>query len=512
MSWGADVLRVTEDTFQMIKSATAGIDTTTGIAGIDLIDDIMSWVPVDTPFFDSVPRGAGKGATAVFWQTLLNLNSSQPDGGTQANYAAPVINLQNQYTYSPYQTVGAGGRVTWDAIAQGEGQADVLAVDTLQTVNQQLLNLEIHQLNAQSFALPAIGAPTLTASTSGGTIPTTTAVYVKVAAMSGWNWYRGNGAGGYGSGVASAEETVTTSAAGSSVTATVPAVKGCAGYMWFVGSASGAEHYYTTTYVPTVTITSIPTAAANVPTGYAGLFNAGQPGPSAVPTTDSSYQTYLQNGLVASILGDWAAQPDQALTAGAVANLVTPGSGYSQGAYWQDLGGAQLSVSGAALQQIDDMNRHIYDTYQVTPSRMLMGSQVITDIANAVLDNPQAVTWLVPTDADGRARVVAGGHVATYLNKTVNGRPIELHLMPFLPPGQIVSVIDSLPFPGSNVTSALQVRTQYDFFRFDYGANRETGTADGGPRYDFEVRSRQAFVNKAAGIMGVISGIGAGIA
>lgn len=511
MSWGADVLRVTEDTFQIIKSATAGIDTTTGIAGIDLIDDIMSWVPVDTPFFNSVPRGAGKGATAVFWQTLLNLNASQPDGGVQDNYAASVINLQNQYTYSPYQSVGSGGKVTWDAIAQGEGQADVLAVDTLQTVNQQLLNLEIHQLNAQSFALPAIGNPVLSASTTGGSIATSS-VYVRVAPISNWNWYRGNGSGGYGSGPASAEELVAVTGPTGSVSVTVPAVKGCAGYEWFVGDAAGGEFYYTTTYVPTVTITSVPTAAAKVPTTYAGLFNAGQAGPGAVPTTDTSYQTYLQNGLLASILGDWASQPDQALTAGAVANLVTPGSGFSQGAYYEDLGGAQLSVSGAALEQIDTMNRRIYDTYQVTPARMLMGSQVITDIANAVLDNPQAVTWLVPTDADGRARVVAGGHVATYLNKTVNGRPIELHLMPFLPPGQIVSVIDSLPFPGSNVTSALQVRTQYDFFRFDYGANRESGTADGGPRYDFEVRSRQAFVNKAAGIMGVLTGIGAGIA
>lgn len=510
MSWGADVLGVTEDTFQMIKAATSGIDTTTGIAGVDFIDDIMSWVPVDTPFFNSVPRGQGKGAKAVFWQTLLNVNAGQPDGGIQQDFAAPLSNVQDQYTYSPYAVVGAGGRVTWDAIGQSTGYADVLAVDTLQTINQQLINLEIHQLNALSFALPTVATPTSVALTTGGSLATGT-VFIKCAARSGMNWYRG------GSGVASTEKSQAVTGPTASVVASVAAVKGAAGYDWFVGSTTGVEFYYTTTPVNTVTITSIPTSANNVPTAYAGLFGSygqGSPvqGPTAVPTVDASFQTFWQNGLTASILGDWSASPDQLLVSGSVSNLVTSGSGVSQGAYYKSLDGAQMTVNGAALLEIDNMNKSIYDTYQVTPTRMLMGSQVLTDIANAVLDNPQAVTWLTPTDADGRARMVAGGHVATYLNKTVNGKPIELWLMPYLPPGRIISVIDSLPFPGSNVSSALQARTNYDFFRFDYGANRVVNTVDGGPRYDFEVRSRQAFVNKASGICGIIDNIGPGIA
>lgn len=511
MSWGSDILAVSEETFQLVKAATAGIDTTTGIAGVDFINEIMSWVPVDTPFFNSVPRGHGKGAKAVFWQTLLNVNAGQNYQGVQPNYAAQIANVQNQYTYSPYAVVGQGGKVTWDAIAQGEDFADVLAVDTLQTINQQLIALEINQLNSQAFALPAVGTPSLTVSASGGSIGASVDVFVKVAARSGMNWYSG------GSGVASAEANATVgTGTTNSVTASVAAVKGAAGYDWYVGSATGAEHYYTTTPTNSVTITSVPTAAQDVPTAYAGLYGSYGPnspiqGPTTVPTTDTSYQTYWQNGLLASILGDWPSSPDQLLT-GEVAGLATPGTGVSQGAYYSSLDGAQLSVSGAALEQIDAMNTSIYNTYQVTPSRMLMGAQVITDIANAVLDNPQAVTWLVPTDADGRAKVVAGGHVATYLNKTVNGKPIQMWLMPYLPPGKIVSVIDSLPFPGSNVTSALQVRTLYDFFRFDYGANRQSGTADGGPRYDFEIRSEQAFVNKAAGICGVLDNIGSGIA
>ncbi|MDE2106426.1 MAG: hypothetical protein KGL39_54930, partial [Patescibacteria group bacterium] len=97
-----------------------------------------------------------------------------------------------------------------------------------------------------------------------------------------------------------------------------------------------------------------------------------------------------------------------------------------------------------------------------------------------------------------------------YLNKTVNGVPITLELMPHLPPGKVIAVVDEVPFPGANLASTLEVETLYDLFRFDYGANRASGSG-GGPRYDFEVRSRQAFKNKAAPLMGVIDNIGAGI-
>jgi hypothetical protein len=504
MSWGSDALGVTQDTFDMIKAATPGIVTGTGIAGIYL-QDLISWVPVDTPFFNTTPRVAAKqGALFAVWQALLNINNQQPDGGVPEDQSAPLIDIQNQYMYAPFAVVGAGGTVSWDALARGENYADVLAVDTLQSINQLLISLDIHQLNATSFPLPTIGTVTTSASTTGGSIATGT-VYVKCAARSGMNYYRG------GSGVASAEASQAVTGPTASVSASVPYVKMANAYDWYVGAATGAEFYYTTTIVNSVTITSVPTAAANVPS-LSGIYNAGKAGPSSVPTTDTSYQSYWQNGLQASILGDFATTLDQLGTSGAIANLVTPGTGVSQGAYYSNLGGAQLTVSGAALLEIDEMNRAIYDAYQLTPTRMLMGSQSINDIANAVLDNPQAVTWLVPTDADGRARVVAGGAVALYLNKTVNGKPITIELQPHLPPGVIVSVVDEVPFPGANITTTLEAETLYDFFRFDYGANRQPGVSNGGPRYDFEVRTQQAFKNKASAMMGVLAGIGSGIA
>jgi hypothetical protein len=507
MSWGSDTLGITEETLSMVKAATNGITTGTGIAGVMLDPKLYSLVPVDTPFFNSTPRhGADQGARFAFWQTLLNINNLQPDIGTPFEQAGALVKIQNQYLASQFVPLALGGTVSEDALATAQGYADALAVDTMQTINQVLIGMDIHQLNAQNFALPTIATPTLAASTTGGTISGSATVYVKVAARSGVNYYRG------GSQVASSEASQATTGSTASVAGLVTAVKGAAAYDWYVGSSSGAEFYYTTTTTNTVTITAIPTVAQNVPS-LSGIYNSGLQGPTSVPTADVSYQSYWMNGLTASILGDYASQPDQLGNGLTFTNLITPGTGTTQGAYYQSLDGAQLSVQGAAIEQIDVMNRAIYDTYQLTPTRLLMGSQSINDIANALLDNPQAVTWLVPTDSSGRARMVAGGAVAIYLNKTVNGKPITLELQPHLPPGQIVAVVDEVPFPGANISTSLSVETLIDFWRFDYGASRiAQGTANGGPRYDFEIRSITAFENRAAPVMGVLTNIAAGLA
>ena len=532
MSWGSETLGVTEETFEVVKAilndlpsgvakaATTGINTSTAIAGV-IPPELVSLVPVDTPFFNSCARGGaknkvtgarGQGARFVFWETLLNVNSIQPDIGVPFDQAGQLVKIQNQYVSSQMAVMSLGGTVSEDALALAEGVADVLAVDTMQTINQVLIGMDIHQLVAQNFPLPAIATPSVTLSTTGGTIAASTGVYVKVCALSGVNYYRG------GSGPVSTESTVVTTSSSSSTNSAagfVTACKGAFGYVWFVGSSTGAEYYYTTTTTNTVTITSIPTVAANVP-NLPGIYNGPNPGanqgPTSMPTADTSYQSYWQNGLVPSIVADYASMPDQLGVGLTFTNLTTPGGGTSQGAYYVSLDGAQLSVQGAALTQIDAANKFIYDTYQLSITRMLMGSQSITDIANALLDNPQAVTWLSPTDATGRSRMVAGGAVAIYLNKTVNGKPIILELHPHLPPGTIVGVVDEVPFPGSNLTATMKVETLIDFWRFDYGVSRVVGAANGGPRFDFEVRSIQAMEVPAAPVMWVMQNIGAGIA
>lgn len=494
MSWGADVLGVTEDTFSMIKSATAGIQYSTGIAGVDL-QPLVSLVPVDTPFRNSNPRVPAKqGAKYAYWRSLLNVNNQQSNAAVPFDQAGPIAQIQEQDVFAPFAPLAQGGSVTQDALAEGQNYADVLAVDTLQTLNQLLISDDINQLCAISFALPSIGTPTLTTAATGGSIGSGDTVHVKVAARSGSNYYYG------GSGPASTDASVTagTTTSTNAVTASVAAVQCAVAYDWFVGSSSTNQEYYTTTTVNTVTITSIPTAPQALPS----LPLLSTVAPTTPPTADSSYQSYWQTGLIGSILADFP-------SSSGVNSYVTPGSGVSQGAYFKSLDGGTLTVSGSAVQELDELNESIYNTWQVSPTRYLMGPQSINDISNVLLSTPQAVTYLQPSE--GRTNMAVGGYVGTYLNKTMNGKAIALELQPHLPPGTIVAVTDEIPFPGANIDTVLSVETQLDYWRFDYGANRQLNTAGGGPRYDFEVRSIQAFRNKAGATMGVLSNVGAGL-
>ncbi len=494
MSTAADILGVTQETFDMLKAATSGINTTTGIYGVDL-QPLVSLVPVSTPFRNATPRvKASQGAQYAYWRSLLNVNNQQANAAIKFDYAGPLTLIQEQDVYASFAPLAQGGTVTWDSQAQSMGYADVLAINTVQTLNQLMISEDINLLMGQNFPLPSISAATLATATTGGSIGATLPVYVTVAARSGVNYYYG------GSGIAAASANVTTgSGSTNSVTASVTAVKGAFAYDWFVGSTATDMVYYTTTTVNSVTITSIPTVAQPLPS----LPLLSNVSPSTPPTVDSSYATNWMNGLAASILGDFGT--------GALPFLTTPGTGTSQGAYWASNNGSAFHVSGTAVLELDELNQAIYNKWQISPTRYLMGSQSVNDLSNAFLDTPQAVAFLSPSANDGRNAITMGGTVTRYLNKTTGGTPIQIELHPHIPPGTVIAVTDTIPFPGANIDTPLSVETQLDYARFDYGANRVTNTANGGPRFDFEVRAIETFRNKAAATMGIIQNIGAGV-
>ena len=495
MSWGADKLGVTEETFGQIKKAvTTGITSNTGLFGYNL-SRYVSLVPAETPFRNRVPRvSAPEGAPFAVWRTLVNINNEQTDGAVPDDYAGTETLFQELNVSGNFQLVAKSGLVTEDAVAQAQGYADALAVTTVETMKQEFITENINLLWAQSFAAPSLAAPSLATAASGGSISSGSAIYVTVAGRTGKNYYYG----GSGPAASSAHTSVGTTSSANSVTATVTAVRTIVAYDWFVGSSGSNMVYYTTTTVNTVTITTIPTAAQAVPTTLP-LISSVQP--TTPPTADTSYQTYWMNGLQATILGDWGGS-----------GYVTPGGGTAQGAYWSSLGGSQFTVEGAGVLELDEMNLAMYNAYPgITPTRYIVSTQVINDLAKAALSNPQAITWLVPNDAEGRANVVMSGAVAKYLNKTKNGYPIMIEVDPYMVPGVLIAEVDVVPWMGSNIDSTLRVETLRDYQRYDYGINRQGGVSGGGPRYEFDIRCFEAFENAGGPVMGVLQDIGAGI-
>lgn len=483
-----DLNGITEETLEAVKKAqTSGALNNTGLFGYDL-SQWVSLIPVETPFRNRTPRvGSENGAKFATWRALLDVSASQPDIAIGWDNSGSLAILSEQDVQAPYAPYALAGRVTQDAIDLGKGYADARAIAAINTLNMLMIAEDIKLIGAQSFTLQTPGTPAVSVSaTTGGTIAASTAVNVKVAARTSNNYYYG------GSTVASAQGTVTTGTTTSTNTAlaTVAAVPGAVAYDWFVGGV-----YYTTTTVNKVTITSVPTAAQALPSTLPLLSTVA---PTVPPTADSSANAKDTNGLLATLVGDYSTN----------GTIVTRGTGTSSGATFTSLDGGTLTVSGSSIVELDAFLLAIWNKVLLSPSVLMMNAQEATNIANKVLGTNAAVTYLTPDNAAQRHDVVAGGFVGTYINKAAGGKAVSIEVHPHLPPGTIIARTDVVPFPGSNITNVTQVRTLRDYADFSYGANWSQGGL--GPREDFEIRTVEAFQNKAPVTMGVLSNIANG--
>jgi hypothetical protein len=479
---------MTRETIAAIKKAqTAGVNTSTGITGIDL-SDLISQIPVNTPFRDQVPRTRPKmGAKFAEWRVLVNVNNSQPNPFTAFDYAAPLVQIEEMDVTALYAKIGMGYTVTQDAIDQAGGYADAKAVTVFGTLNQFKIGEDKGGIGGCLFALNTPATPAVADSPTGGSIPPSTVVDVKVAARTGANYFWG------GSTVASAQGAVTTSTVtGSthSAVATVTAVRGAMAYDWYV-----AGFYYTTTVVNVVTITSVPTANATSVPKLPGLYATA---PTAVPTVDSSAGANQFNGLLATLAGDYAE--------GGATGLVTPGSGVPSGAYFHSLDGAAFTVDGAAVEELDNMNQAIFDTVELSPDAYMMSSRQGTELSNVILNSTNSETFFQPNLA-GRSEAVLGAFVGWYVNKAAGGTPIRVEVHPHLPPGTLIARTDTVPWPNSEITNTLEMRCVKDLADYEYAANRNSGVAGGGPRFDGETYANETLINKAPVAMGVLQNI-----
>lgn len=502
----ASLERLTKETLDMLqKSATSGILEATGAWGVDL-SGFTALVPVNVPARNNTsafPRViAGEGSPVALWRTWLNINASQPSGNVGMDYAGAMTKFQAQNVYAPYVPVAMAGRVTLDAVAVARNYVDALAQGELQTLNQLFIKQDMNIINSQGWALPAVGTVTLTQGT-GGSIPTSTNVYVAVAARSGANYFEG------GSGTCTTAN-MTTTAASATVTATWAAVQGAAAYDVYAGSSATttAQWYVGTTTTTSFTVSAIPTAAASLPnlallstlapgSGVSPLSQPPVAGDGHPPAADTSYSSNYYNGVIASSLGDYGSN-----------GPVTPGTGTaSSGATFIDFGNKAPSLSGGGIDVLDQVNDAIWASVQLSPTAYMVNSAQGDEISKQILSSDSATTFLPPTDSDARTNLAGGGFIGRYVNRAAGGVPVAIEVHPRVAPGTIIARTDRVPFPGSNIGTVFSVRCQYDTMRFDYAANYDPSTNGGGPRYDFEIRSMETLVNAAPVAQAVVANV-----
>jgi hypothetical protein len=488
---------ISDETMEIIKAATNGINSTTGILGVDL-SDLISLVPVNVPLFDSVPRTSPEmGSDVAQWEAMLNINNQQPKPSTALDAAGRLAKNQVMKVSSPYFPLAMGYTITRDAIARARGYADAKARAIFTAINQWKIGADKMYYGAQNFALARPVAPTVTQSDTGGSIAASTTVHVGVAARTGSGYYycdgdelglgHGNSQGNVGQ-----VTTSTVAAATHAVSASTTSVVGGACYDWFQSADGATWYYYTTTTIPSVTMTSVIVANQTPPSSTL-------PGLSTtVPTFNSaadngSAGAHECNGLLATITGDYTT------TGGPI---IQHGTGTSSGAIIQDAAGSQFTVSGGGIAQLDALNVAYYNSIELGPQEYMVSSQESNSLAKLILNTPGAVTFLTMSDAALRGEVVAGGRVGSYVNR-LTGEQIPLRLYPHIAPGTLIARRNTLPFPESDVNQVFEARCLDDLYEYVYGSDRTSG----GPREDGEARSVETFINKAPVAQGVIQSI-----
>lgn len=481
---------MSEETLELIKKAqTTGLYESTGLYSFDL-SGLINLIPVVTPFRDIVARTTSSdGNPYAVWRAFLNATNSQPDPSMGFDYAAPEMVFIEQDFQSRYVPTGMAFNVTQDAFDLAKGYADPYAAATFQTLNQVLIGDDRKQMGAQSFALKAATAPTLTQNATGGTINANTTVYVGVAGRTGSGYYYGSG----NSQGASQSGESGSSGNANSVTAVTAALRGAVCYDWFQSANGTAWYYYGTTTTNTITMTSVISSNNAVSSGSSvpDLTTLWK-GVAGVPTYNGSADNGSANandydGFLASLSGDY----------NGTGHWVQPNTGTANPSVWTSLNGAGLTLSGGSINEIEEyLFLTLWQQVKCSPTAIMMNAAQAQEVANLVLGSPSATTFL-QTDASGRVSTTAGGRVGEIVNAPAGGVtvPIEVHVS--LPPGTIVARTDRVPFPQANISSVLEQRCLRDTAQFDYGISRVGGVQGGGPRKESEIRTVSSFINRA---------------
>jgi hypothetical protein len=491
-----DLDQISEETLSIFKAATSGITSSTGILGVDL-SDLISLVPVVTPLGDELARtGPNMGSDIAQWEALLNVNNQQPNPSVALDAAGPLALNQLMKVSAPYYPLAMGYTVTRDAIARSRGYADAKARGVFSAIAQWKIGQDWKAYGAQNFALQRPVAPTVTDSATGGSIAASTTVHVGVAARTGSGYHYCNGTGTAGQGNSQGNvgqvTTSTVAAATHSVSASTTSVVGAVAYDWFQSADGATWFYYTTTTIPSVTMTSVIVAAQTVPTAtFPGLSTTTPTFNSAADNGSAGVNEF--NGMLATITADYTTNGGP---------IIQHGSGTPSGAIIQDAAGSQFTVSGGGIAQLDALNVALYNSVQLGPSVYMVNAQEANSLGKLILNSPGAVTYLTMNDAAGRGEIVAGGRIGSYVNR-LTGEQVPIKLYPNSAPGTLVARRDTVPFPNADVGNVFEMRCLDDMYDYVYGSNRSSG----GPRDDGEVRSLSTFINKAPVAQAVLQSI-----
>ncbi|HEV2263741.1 MAG TPA: hypothetical protein VGR79_04330 [Stellaceae bacterium] len=461
---------------------------TTGLTFYDLEPGAKMLVPVLTPLRNDVPRVTGKGGIQANWKAITGLNTASVRAGISPGNRGGVIAVTTQDYNAIYKGIGLEANVDFEAVYAGQGFDDLRAVAAQTLLESLMLQEEQIILGGNgSLALATTPTPSLTASSSGGSLATGTLSVIGVAltldgylnssvaggipaAVTRTNADGSSDTFGGGSAQKSANATVSVTGPSGSVAATVAAVRGAVGYAWFWGAA-GSETLGAITTINSVSI------AANA---------AGTQAASALPSSDNSVNALVFDGLLTqcfkpALNAYYAAQPT------GTAGTGTPLTADSEG----------------GIVEFDAALKSFWDNYRLSPTAIYVSSQEMLNIHKKILQGGTNTAARFVFAADQGA-VLGGVMVRSYLNKfsMAGATEIPIRLHPNMPAGTVLFFTKTLPYPLSNVPNTVQIRTRRDYYQVEWPLRAR--------RYEYGVYADEVLQNYAPFAFGAISNIGNG--
>lgn len=497
---GTNASNTTQETIDLIKAAQASPDATltkswtqsgtatSGITAYDLEGPAKKLYPVITPLRNMTPRVSGKGGIQANWRGITGINTGNMSIGVgEGNRSGATTTTTKDYT-AAYKTIGVEDFATFEADFSAEYFDDVKALAVEGNLRNLMIGEEKVMLGGNSsLALGTTPTPTLTGSTTGGTLATQTLSVICVA-LTFEGFLADTVAGGvrasvtrtntdsstdtYGGGSAqkSANATVALTGPTASCQASVTSVRGAVAYAWYWGAAASE------TLGAITTINSVLITAAATGTQLA----------SALPSSDNSKNALLFDGLLTFCFDSNSGAYYKSLATG------TPGTGT-----------ALTSDAAGGIVEIDAALQSFWDNYRLSPSTIWVNSQEMINISKKILAGSSSAAQRFVFNVE-QGMIAGGTMVRSYINRfSMDGAveiPIRLH--PNLPPGTILFDTDRLPYPLSNVANVKQIRFRRDYHQIEWPLRSR--------KYEFGVYSDEVLQHYFPPSIGAITNIANG--
>lgn len=468
--------KVSQETIDLVKAAQAnpqavdGLEKawvqpnspTTGLNAYDLEAPAKILYPVITPLRNMIPREGGGMGTAGNWRAITGININNLAGGVSERNRGGIIATTTQSKTMPYAALGFEDYVTYEAESAANGFDDVKARAVEGLLRSTMIYEEKVILGGNAtLALGQTGTPTLADVGTGGSLLANTSYRVICVGLTLEGYLSSSLANGvlgqvtrtnadgttdtYGGGSAqqSAAASVTTANDSNnthSIAASVAAQTGAVAYAWYLGTTAGTEKLAAITTINSVVLKAINSSGQLA----SAITNAG---------ADNSLNQLIFDGLFAQIATNGSNAYYTPLATG------TPGTG------------TVLSSNGSGgITQIDAALQSFWDNYRLAPTHMFVSAQEQKNISAKILGGSAPAYRVNMAAADANGSIVANALVREYLNPfTMEGnQTIQIKLHPNVPAGTILFYCDQLPYPLSNVSNPVKIKTRREYYQIEW--------------------------------------------